>query len=408
MNVKSFRMGLAVVLVMSIGMLLTACGEDEPVEIGSLMEFTGELSEFGTLMDQGVMLAATQVNEAGGVLGGRQLEVVSEDAGTTDITAVDAARKLVDVDGVSAIVGPLRSSHTQAVARAVTIDGEVPLMSPSATSPTITVLEDNNFVFRTAPSDAFQGVVLAKLAYNDLGYRSAGALYINDAYGQGLADQFEASFTALGGQVVTVPHEPEQPSYASEVAQATANDPDVLVAISFPVSAGVYIREAIESGAADTFLFVDGSKSNDLIAAVGAEHLEGMYGTAPEALENDDRARFDSDYMAAYDNDLSLPFIRESYDAAVIFALAAEAAGSSDATAIRDSIRAVSAPPGEEIGPGVDEIKRGLELLRDGQQINYQGASGPVDVDENGDVTGAMGIWKIVNGELVTERIVTE
>ncbi|MDE2836346.1 MAG: ABC transporter substrate-binding protein [Chloroflexota bacterium] len=408
MTARSVCIGLLVVLGMSIGMTLTACGEDEPVQIGSLMEFTGELSEFGTLMDQGVMLAATHVNEAGGVLGGRQIEVVSEDAGTTDITAVDAARKLVDVDSVSAIVGPLRSSHTQAVARAVTIDGEVPLMSPSATSPTITVLDDNNFVFRTAPSDAFQGVVLAKLAYNDLGYRSAGALYINDAYGQGLADQFEASFTALGGQVVTVPHEAEQPSYASELAQATANDPDVLIAISFPVSAGVYIREAIESGAADTFLFVDGSKSNDLIDAVGAEHLEGMYGTAPEALENEDRAQFDGDYMAAYNNDLSLPFIRESYDAAVIFALAAEAAGSSDPTAIRDSIRAVSAPPGEEVGPGVEEIQRALELLRDGREINYQGASGPVDVDENGDVTGAMGIWKIVNGELVTERIVTE
>ncbi len=407
MNRKVTRIGLAVALVMSMGMLLTACGEDEPVKIGSLMEFTGELSEFGTLMDQGVMLAADQVNEAGGVLDGRQIEVVSGDAGTTDVTAVDAARKLVDVDSVSAIVGPLRSSHTQAVARAVTIDGEVPLMSPSATSPTITVLDDNNFVFRTAPSDSFQGVVLANLAYG-LGYRSAGALYINDAYGQGLADQFEASFSALGGQAVTVPHEPEQPSYASEVAQATANDPDVLVAISFPVSAGVYIREAIESGAADTFLFVDGSKSNDLIDAVGAEHLEGMYGTAPEALENTARAQFDGDYMAAYNNDLSLPFIRESYDAAVIFALAAEAAGSSDPIDIRDSIRAVSAPPGEEVGPGVDEIKRALELLRDGKQINYQGASGPVDVDENGDVTGAMGIWKIVNGELVTERIVTE
>ena len=407
MNRKVTRIGLAVALVMSMGMLLTACGEDEPVKIGSLMEFTGELSEFGTLMDQGVMLAADQVNEAGGVLDGRQIEVVSGDAGTTDVTAVDAARKLVDVDSVSAIVGPLRSSHTQAVARAVTIDGEVPLMSPSATSPTITVLDDNNFVFRTAPSDSFQGVVLANLAYG-LGYRSAGALYINDAYGQGLADQFEASFSTLGGQAVTVPHEPEQPSYASEVAQATANDPDVLVAISFPVSAGVYIREAIESGAADTFLFVDGSKSNDLIDAVGAEHLEGMYGTAPEALENTARAQFDGDYMAAYNNDLSLPFIRESYDAAVIFALAAEAAGSSDPIDIRDSIRAVSAPPGEEVGPGVDEIKRALELLRDGKQINYQGASGPVDVDENGDVTGAMGIWKIVNGELVTERIVTE
>ena len=405
---RLFKGATLIAAVAALGLLAAACGgDDSPVKIGSLMEFTGELAEFGTSMDNSVKLAAEQVNEAGGVLGGRQVEVISEDVGTTDVTAVDAARKLVDVDRVSGIVGPIRSSHTQAVARAVTIDGQTPIVSPSATSPTITVLDDNNFVFRTAPSDAFQGVVLAQLAH-DLGYRSAGALYINDAYGQGLADQFEMSFTALGGQAVTVPHEPEQPSYASELAKATVNDPDVLVAISFPVSAGVYIREAIESALIDTFLFVDGSKSNDLIDAVGAENLQGMYGTAPEALENDARAQFDNDYMSEYNEDLALPFIRESYDAAVILALAVEAAGSDDSVAIRDAIRAVSGPPGTEIGPGVAEIKRALEMLRDGEEINYQGASGPVNVDEHGDVAGSMGIWKIDNGQLVTERIVTE
>ena len=111
--------------------------------------------------------------------------------------------------------------------------------------------------------------------------------------------------------------------------------------------------------------------------------------------------------LAHYAEGLDLA-LSQNYGAEEAFALAVEAADSSDPTAIRASIRAVSAPPGEEVGPGVDEIKRALELLRDGQQINYQGASGPVDVDENGDVTGAMGIWKITNGELVTERIVTE
>ena len=173
MNGKSARVGLVVALVMSVGMLLTACGEDEPVKVGSVMDFTGDLGEFGGPMNDAVLLAAEHFNAAGGVLGGRDIEVVSEDGATSDVTAVDAARKLVNVDGVSALIGPLGSGITLAVANAVTIPNQVPEISPSATSPALTVLEDDDFIFRTAPSDAFQGVVLANLA-SGLGYRSAG------------------------------------------------------------------------------------------------------------------------------------------------------------------------------------------------------------------------------------------
>ncbi len=394
------------IVIAVLSVLLVGCGESEPVKVGSLMDFTGDLGEFGGPMNDAILLAAQHINDAGGVLDGRQIEVVSEDGATSDVTSVDAARKLVNVDGVSALVGPLASGITLAVANAVTIDNEVPQISPSATSPALTVLEDNDFVFRTAPSDAFQGVVLANLAHT-LGYRNAAALFVNNPYGQGLADQFTASFEALGGQVTAVSHESGQPSYASELTRATANGPDVLVAISYPVSAGVYIREAIDSGAADTFLFVDGSKSEELITAVGADSLEGMYGTAPGAVESAATAQFTSDYAAAH-GDSTLPFIRESYDAMVLFGLAIEAAGSDDPVAVRDAMRAVAGPPGAEVGPGEAEIARALELLRDGQEINYQGASGPVDLDENGDVTGAMEIWKIAGGQLVTERVITQ
>ncbi len=393
--------------VAALGLLAAACGDDDdsPVKVGSLMDLTGDLAEYGPPMDDAVILAAKHLNEAGGVLGGRQIEIISEDGGTSDVIAVDAARKLVDVEGVSAIVGPLASGITIAVANAVAIPNQVPEISSSATAPSITALNDDDFLFRTAPSDSFQGVILAELAQS-LGYESAGVLFINNAYGQGLADQFEESFTAMGGQVTKVAHESGQPSYASELAKATADNPDVIVAVSYPVSAGVYVREAVESGVADTFLFVDGTKSEDLITAVGAQNIDGMYGTAPEAVEGAASKQFDDDYSAEY-GVTALPFIRETYDAAVIIGLAVEAAGSDDPVAIRDAMRAVSGPPGTEVGPGADEIKRALELLRDGQQINYQGASGPVDLDENGDVAGAMGIWKIQGGALVTDRVVT-
>ncbi|MYB15541.1 MAG: ABC transporter substrate-binding protein [Chloroflexi bacterium] len=377
-----------------------------PVKIGSLMDLTGELGEFGGPMDQAVRLAAEHVNAAGGVLDGRMIEILTEDGATSDVISVDAARKLVNVEGVSALVGPLSSGITLAIANAVTVPNQVPQISPSATAPSLTLLEDDDFVFRTAPSDAFQGVVLADLAW-ELGYRNAAVLFINNAYGQGLADQFAESFAALGGQVTAVAHESGQPSYASELAQASANGPDVLIAVSYPVSAGVYIREAIDSGAADTFLFVDGSRSEDLIAAVGAEDLEGAYGTAPGAVDNEGTQRFDAEF-AAFAPDAGGIFLRESYDAAILFALAIEAAGSDDPVAVRDALRAVAGGSGVEIGPGAAEIARALELLRDGQEINYQGASGPVDLDANGDVSGAMEIWKIENGQIVSERVISE
>jgi ABC-type branched-subunit amino acid transport system substrate-binding protein len=377
----------------------------EPVKIGSLMDLTGDLGEFGGPMDQAVRLAAEHVNSAGGILDGRMIEIVTEDGSTSDVISVDAARKLVNVEGVSALIGPLSSGTTLAVANAVTVPNQVPQISPSATARSLTLLEDDDFVFRTAPSDSFQGVVLADLAW-ELGYRNPAVLFINNTYGQGLAEQFAESFAALGGTVTAVAHESGQPSYASELARASANGPDVLVAISYPVSAGVYIREAIDSGAADSFLFVDGSRSEDLIAAVGAEDLEGAYGTAPGAIDNEGTQRFDAEY-AEYSGESGI-FLRESYDAAILFALAAEAAGSDDPVAIRDALRTVSGGAGAEIGPGVAEIARALELLRSGEEINYQGASGPVDLDANGDVSGAMEIWMIEGGQIVSERVISE
>ena len=378
----------------------------DPVKIGSLMDFTGDLAEYGTPMHDAVVLAAQHLNEAGGVLGGRQIEVVEADGGTSEVISVDAARKLVNVDRVVGVVGPLGSGATPAVANAVTVPNGVPEITPSATSPSLTLLEDDDFLFRTTVSDAFQGKVLANLAW-EVGYRNAGVLYINNPYGQGLADQFAETFAELGGEVTTVAHEGGQPSYASEIADATFTEPDVLVAMSYPVSAAVYVREAIESGQADTFLFVDGTKSEEMIEVVGAAALEGTYGTAPGPVEGEASLRFDSEYAAAFGEHLPV-YLRESYDATALFGLAIEAAGSDDREAVRDALRRVAGPPGVEIGPGVDELRRGLQLLRNGQEINYEGASGPVDFDENGDVAGAMEIWRIVNGEIVVERVVSE
>ena len=228
-------------------------------------------------------------------------------------------------------------------------------------------------------------------------------MLINNAYGEGLADQFEETFASLGGRVTgRVPHEDSQPTYTSELEKATEGDPDVLLAISYPGQAEVYLRESLEGGYSDTFLFVDGTKSPDMMEVVGWDALEGMLGTAQGSPPDRPSLReFQSSYATVHGATPRHPFIAENYDAAVLIALAAAKAGTTtDSVAIRDALRSIANPPGEEVGPGVEGIKKALMLIDEGKDINYEGAAGTVDFDENGDVTGYIEIWKVEGGEI--------
>ena len=373
----------------------------DPLIVGNLNVFTGSLSEFGPPLRNSIELAADHVNRAGGVHGA-SIIVISRDTAVNPVQGVDAARALVDVENAVAIVGALSSGVTVAVANAVTIPKETLLISGASTAPSITVLEDNDFLFRTAPSDASQGVVLARLAYEQ-GYRKVGIMYLNNAYGEGLADQFEESFTALGGTVTDkVPHEDVQPTYVSELDKATDGDPDVLAVLSYTGQASVYVREAMEGGYADKFLFADGTKGEEWIDGIDAwAALDGSLGTAPGSPGNPAKDAFEISYQDTFGFEAAHPFMAEHYDATVLIALAAAKAGNTtNAAAIRDELRFVANPPGEIVGPGRDEIARALGLLAEGKDINYEGAGGAVDIDENGDVFGTIEIWTILDGEI--------
>ena len=403
---------LSVLVVLSLLIPVAACApaveeEAPPLKIGQLNTFTGTLSYFGEVHRKAAALAVDHVNLAGDVLGIAPMTIVARDTQTTPLVGVDAARALVDIDKVTAIVGALSSGVTIASAEAVTIPNRILQISAASTSPAITVLDDDDFLFRTTVSDAAQGVVLARLAL-ELGYSSASALYINNAYGQGLAEQFKTTFEEEGGTVLAlVPHEDVQPTYASELSLATDGDPDVLVAISYPGHAEVYLREALEGGYIDTFLFCDGTKSDEMNETVGWDNLEGTYGTsAGVAGVTAERQAFMEAYVSAFAVELPPePYIDTTYDAVVLIALAAEKAGTTtDSAAIRDALRDVANPPGEIVGPGVDGIKRALELIREGKDINYEGAGGSQDFDDNGDVFTTIEIWKIEGGAIVSVR----
>lgn len=374
-----------------------------PLVVGNLNSFTGSLAEFGPPLRNSVALAADHVNAAGGIQGGSMV-IISRDTGVNPVQGVDATRALIDVENVVAIVGALSSGVTIAAAEAVVIPNERIIISGASTAPAITTLDDNDFVFRVAVSDAAQGVVLAELARRE-GYETAGVMYINNAYGVGLTDQFEKTFAELGGTVMNrVPHEDTQPTYTSELEKATEGDPDVLVTISYTGQAQVYIREALEGGYADTFLFVDGVKGPEWIDAIDAwDELEGTLGTVQGGPDRAEKDAFESAYTAAFGFPPSHPFMGEHYDAAILVALAAAKAGSTtDAAAIRDALRDVANAPGEVVGPGREGVAKALQLIAEGQDINYEGTAGNVDIDENGDVFGSIEIWQVAGGEIAS------
>ncbi|MDP2949405.1 MAG: ABC transporter substrate-binding protein [Chloroflexota bacterium] len=379
-----------------------------PLKIGMLFDYTGSLAEFGPNMETGAQLAVKQINAAGGVLG-KPIQLIKADSGTAPQVGVEAATRLVNIDGVQAIVGSLSSGVTIQVAEGVAVPNKILMISPASTSPALTGVKDNDFLFRTTLSDAAQGIVLADWAVEQ-GYQKVATTYTNNAYGKGLSDQFVKSFEEKGGTVTAaVSHEQEQTSYLSELQKAVEGDPEVLVAISYPVEATVYLREAIENDLIKKFLFVDGTKSQDIITAIGAEALEGTTGTSPSMPEKASLTiQFDADYKAEYGKDVPpLPYIRESYDAVVLIALAAEAAKSTDPSKIRDQLRKVGGPPGQTIGAGADGVKQALQAVRAGTDIDFDGAAGLQNFDANGDLlTGAIEIFKITGGKFEVVKVV--
>jgi ABC-type branched-subunit amino acid transport system substrate-binding protein len=408
---RTFLQGLGLaagVLFMPSPMIRPAASQTPP-KIGTLVPLTGPLAEFGPNFRKAADLAAVHFKDAG-----LPLLLVHADDETAAIPAVAAARKLVDVDRVPAIVGAAASGVTIPVAESVTIPNKVLQISNASTSPLISLLpadQGQDFLFRTCPSDALQGVVLGKLAV-ELQYKTAAAIYVNNPYGQGLAEQFQRSFETRGGKITAlVPHdEAPAPTYVAELRRVAQGKPDVLAAISYPGHASIYLREAIEGNYLRKFLFCDGTKSLEVVKAIGEQHAEGMMGTAPGSVLTDGYNVFIAEYAKAYGEVPPLPYMTNMYDAVALIGLAMKAAQVDGVkeltgTAIRDRLRRVANPPGEVVGPGAAALKQGMQWLEEKQEINYEGAAGACDFDENGDVMTPIEVWKFAAGKIVTVRL---
>ena len=390
------------------GILLTACGgssdtastsDDTPaasdsgaakkgdgtLKIGTLLPQTGSLAFLGPPEFAGVDLAIKDINDAGGV-NGKQVEKVDSDSGDT---STDTASQSVDrllSNNVDAIVGAASSSVSLSVIDKITSNGVLQI-SPANTSDELTDYADKGLYFRTAPPDVLQGRVLGDLILAD-GNTTVGILALQDSYGTGLATNAEKAITSGGGQVVEkVVYDPKAASFATEVGKIKAADPEAIAVIAFDETKKI-IPEMVKQGigpANKKIYFVDGNLANyDKDFPKGT--LEGVKGTLPGVVAGDEfKAR-----LTAMKPDLTeFAYSPESYDATILVALAAQAAGDDAGESIASKMQEVS-----EGGTACTSFKDCLALLKDGKDIDYNGVSGPVEFNDKGDPSKAtIGIY---------------
>ncbi|THH38536.1 branched-chain amino acid ABC transporter substrate-binding protein [Aliishimia ponticola] len=351
-----------------------AAGHAKEVKIGVILGFTGPIESLTPSMADGAEMAMKEVSDSGLLLDGATVTSVRADSTCIDAAAATAAaERLITSDKVDGIMGADCSGVTGAILTNVAVPNGVVMISPSATSPGLSHMnnEDNGLFFRTSPSDARQGVVITEVLM-DQGIKEVAVTYTNNDYGKGLADSFQAAFEEAGGTVtINAAHEDGKADYSAEVgALASAGGERLVVAGYVDQGGSGVVRAALDSGAFDTFHFPDGMISAKLLENFGSE-IDGSSGAHPSPSPELAEA-FGNLVDGAFDH--TSPFTPESYDAAALMMLAMQAAGSKDSNDYKSKIMDVANAPGEKIGVG--ELAKGLQILKDGGEIDYVGATG--------------------------------
>ena len=360
-------------LIATAALALAAGGAlAEDIKLGASLGFTGPLESMAPSMLKGVELAAKEATDSGKLLDGSKVSVVQADNTCADAAAsVTAVERLVTADKVNGIVGGMCSGETIASLEKVAVPNGMVMISPSATSPALSTIDDKGFFFRTAPSDARQGEVMADII-TERGIKNVAVTYTNNDYGKGLADSFATAFKAKGGTItVSSPHDDGKADYAAEVGALASAGGEALVVAGYVDQGGSgIVRGSLDAGSFDTFVFTDGMINQTLVDKFGAE-LEKSFGQNPSA-EGEGRDKFIADAKAA-GFEGSDAFAAEAYDGAALLMFAMQAAKSSDPKVYKDKVLDVANAPGEKILPG--EIAKGLELLAAGTDIDYVGAT---------------------------------
>jgi hypothetical protein len=395
------------VAVLGLTFGLAACGDDDDdggdggggetsldLTIGDIVPLTGDLADFGPPGQKAADLAFAEIEAAIEEVGAdHTVAIQHEDEQTKPDAAVSAARKLADA-GASCIAGAWASSDSIPVARSVSIREGILQISPASTSSEITGLEDDGLMNRTPPADNLQGPVLATFVADQLGGAEGTVIAVgarNDSYGEGLAGSFADAWEAQGGEVAggdLLLWDPEQPSYNSEANQFVSENPDGYVIVDFPETFLKVGPALVRTGDWDpgTTFVTDGLVSGALIEEpANKEFTDGIRGTAPGTpTEGAPSEAFDELYTSSPPEDVDRQtFDGQNFDAVILCYLAAVAAGSTDGQEMADALPDVTGPPGDSYT--WEQLPEAIEALQNGDDIDYVGAAGEIDLDENGD-----------------------
>ncbi|XOY56282.1 MAG: ABC transporter substrate-binding protein [Rhodobacterales bacterium] len=358
--------------------------ESGPVKVGLLLGFTGPLESQTPTMGASVDMAAAEINASGAFLGGRTFEIIRGDSTCGDsAAAVAAATRLVESEGIVSIVGGLCSGASGAMLQAVARPNGLMMISPSATSPALSAVEDDNLFFRMSPTDARQGVVIANIMQEN-GISEAAITYTNNDYGKGLSDAIESAFTELGGTVtLNSAHEDGKGDYSAEVGALSAAGGEILVVVGYSDQGGKgIIQSALDSESFEKFFLPDAMVGNIIFDTFGAD-IDGSFGTVPGTGGASADAFNAMAAQAGFDVTV---YTAEAYDATILTALAMQAVGTSDSSKAAEVVFEIANAPGEKIYPG--EFAKAVEILAAGGQIDYEGASSVTLVGE-GDAAGS-------------------
>lgn len=371
------------------------------LKIGSLLPSTGDLAAIGQQMVSAVPLAVETVNACGGV-NGEPVTLVAQDDQTDPRAGAAAMTKLAEVDNVAGVVGSFASSVSSA-AVPIAVRNKVMLISPGSTSPVFTERakkgEFNGYWARTAPPDTYQAQALAKLA-TDRGFKRVSTVVINNDYGVGFEKAFVKTFKQQGGTVVNeanpTRYDPKATTFETEAAAAFNGKPDAVVAVLYEETGSLLLKSAYQQGVSQgvQVMLTDGVKSAGFPAKVGKSGdgkfiIAGAIGTVPGA--DGEALKALTALWQARKNQPPGEYVPQAWDATALLVLAAQAAKANTGEGIQSKISEVANAPGTE----VSDVCEGLKLLREGKDINYQGASGNVDIDQYGDVVGVYDVWQV-------------
>ncbi|WP_108501548.1 ABC transporter substrate-binding protein [Paracoccus indicus] len=383
-------------LATAAGALMAGAAGAEEIKLGVSLGFTGPLESMAPAMQQGAEMAMKEVSDSGLLLDGTTVVSVTGDSTCIDAAAATATvERLIAAEGVKGIMGGMCSGETIASLENVAKANGMVMISPSATSPALTTIEDDGLFFRTAPSDARQGDVMADIVLGrDI--KSVAVTYTNNDYGKGLADSFAKAFEEKGGSVtVNSAHDDGKADYSAEVAALAAAGGDALVVVGYVDQGGSgVVRAALDTGAFETFVFPDGMVGSALETNFGSE-IDGSFGQNPAADGPGRETFLTMAEEAGFDG--SGAFSGEAYDAAALMLLAMAKSGSTDPATYKGSVMDVANAPGEEILPG--ELAKALEIINGGGDVDYVGATA-VELIEPGESSGTFREVEFKDGKM--------